>query len=1303
MRKILMICLSILMATTVAFGANELGGLVDRTTGKGIYDARTIFPTFSTASNLVSQWSSYPASTNLNINGLGITNFTSLASRTSTATTNYGFAFGIGSGAFGNGSFASGYHTIATGLYSHAEGRSTLASGIDSHSEGNGTTASGSFGHSEGSGTAASGQSTHSEGQGTIAFGLASHAEGNTTLASNSNTHAEGINTVASGINSHVEGNLSKSSGDTSHAEGYSTTANGQYSHSEGQLGFANGIAAHSEGYLNQALGDASHAEGGNTISTGLYSHAEGWYTIARGNASHAEGTNTIANGLASHTEGQSTISVGDYSHAGGNGSIATGTASFAHGTYSTSPLIDPTVAIGGASHAEGQSSVAVGFGSHAEGQNTIATGPFTHSEGVQTKTFSTYGGAHSEGWMTKVFADYAGHAEGISSVASNNSAHAEGNSTTASGIASHSEGTITVAFGDYSHAEGSRTHARGIASHAEGYLSDANGDYSHAAGMNMIVNGSNSWGWSDGTSYTVNDNSNFVVAASGGMTLYNGPFSATNDGRSIWGIGWNIANIHSDSPGCMQAGYNNRSTLEIINSHGSVQRGWHDHGTSYMWGAAGSSQEGTTLLGGNMYAYNVYGCEQRGSLALANSKMTVIDSTGVSQLGEIYGAGEMYSISNRGSAQIGYINGAGIASNRTGSGSVQLFNLVEGEKSLMTGKASLGLGACTVSNNQSIVAGNLQESHGDGSITAGGLLYGSSSAVVNGTLSVTNDGRSIWGNNLKLSDIMGYAPGADQHGENIVNTGTMQMIGIGYGSCQRGAVAVGGTMYMTNTIGGIQNGSVSGASALMLNNVYAGGSQFGQVVNGGRMVNNANSGSAQFGLVFTGIATNGGNGSIQLLNLTAGEIALMNGSASLGLGACIVSDDQSIVAGDLQISHGVGSITASGGFWSEANSLTTNSSGWTMNTNVVINGDLTIVKNLYVTNIITTNLYLTITNLWTEGSVAVGAGVNNRGPGTISCANGYWSKGTSTNYFGSIVSTNDGRSVWGSGLNIANIDAGAKGAVQRGLDNIGGARSIGNGAYGVLQSGQNGGSMIIEAYSSGAQQLGYNAGTMRINGSLGGSLGSQQIGYNDGTMLIDYDVMGGMQRGKNYGGSMTINAGSHGASQIGFLDATSSATNSGVGALQLFELTSQNALTTSDGDGSILLGAGVASNRYAIVAGDNQISHGNESITAGGGFWTTNSPALDNWVVNYQRLTNYVDSASYRKSFSNADLVGANMTIAHNLNQKIVIVQVYNNSDQLMLPTQTTLTDANTVTLNFTGMTPLVGAANTWNVVIRK
>ena len=72
------------------------------------------------------------------------------------------------------------------------------------------------------------------------------------------------------------------------------------------------------------------------------------------------------------------------------------------------------------------------------------------------------------------------------------------------------------------------------------------------------------------------------------------------------------------------------------------------------------------------------------------------------------------------------------------------------------------------------------------------------------------------------------------------------------------------------------------------------------------------------------------------------------------------------------------------------------------------------------------------------------------------------------------------------------------------------------------------------------------------------------------------------------------------GAKQLGYIGVFATATNLGNGAIQLLDLESgQSAITTSQGDGSLLLGAGTVSNEYAIVAGDGNVSHGTGSITA--------------------------------------------------------------------------------------------------------
>jgi hypothetical protein len=172
------------------------------------------------------------------------------------------------------------------------------------------------------------------------------------------------------------------------------------------------------------------------------------------------------------------------------------------------------------------------------------------------------------------------------------------------------------------------------------------------------------------------------------------------------------------------------------------------------------------------------------------------------------------------------------------------------------------------------------------------------------------------------------------------------------------------------------------------------------------------------------------------------------------------------------------------------------------------------------------------------------------------------------------------GRVVNGTGLNVANISADANGAQQAGY-NIG-TMTIGAVAYGASQSGLNQGTMTIGVGAKGAQQDGYSEGTMTI---ASGASGAQQGGYSVGTMTIGYEA--------------------HGAQQRGYVESGAFATNNADGAVQLLNLSAgQSATITADGSASIGLGACVVSNKQSIVAGDGQVSHGNGSITAGGGFY---------------------------------------------------------------------------------------------------
>lgn len=180
----------------------------------------------------------------------------------------------------------------------------------------------------------------------------------------------------------------------------------------------------------------------------------------------------------------------------------------------------------------------------------------------------------------------------------------------------------------------------------------------------------------------------------------------------------------------------------------------------------------------------------------------------------------------------------------------------------------------------------------------------------------------SRWGNNSRW----GYAePGAGY----MTNYGYYGIMQLGY--IQQGYMVISnlgtyGCMQMgfadnlAGTFGDARGFCMAdGASEI------GGAIQSGKSIYSGRMYMDGDySGAMQLGVVNNAIATNlNGKGSLQLFNLTTGKSALMTGDGSLGLGGCIVTHDNAIVAGDGLISPAHGSISAGGGFFGTASGLT--------------------------------------------------------------------------------------------------------------------------------------------------------------------------------------------------------------------------------------------------------------------------------------------------------------------------------------------------------------------------------------------
>jgi len=181
------------------------------------------------------------------------------------------------------------------------------------------------------------------------------------------------------------------------------------------------------------------------------------------------------------------------------------------------------------------------------------------------------------------------------------------------------------------------------------------------------------------------------------------------------------------------------------------------------------------------------------------------------------------------------------------------------------------------------------------------------------------------------------------------------------------------------------------------------------------------------------------------------------------------------------------------------------------------------------------------------------------------------------------------------------------------GLFDAQGRTGINNSAYGNARFGVFEGSAVIDANSYGNMQMGQFSDIAHSRVVMEpGVRGSIQrgifYGNPDATNIIAQEVFGAEQAGEfalegynsarigsySHGASQRgaflantfIGESAYGAQQIGYVGQDGSATNYGVGAIQLLNVDSGNtALTTADGYGSILLGPGTNSVAYSVNA----------------------------------------------------------------------------------------------------------------------
>jgi hypothetical protein len=270
-----------------------------------------------------------------------------------------------------------------------------------------------------------------------------------------------------------------------------------------------------------------------------------------------------------------------------------------------------------------------------------------------------------------------------------------------------------------------------------------------------------------------------------------------TITGRVLHGVGLVVANIAADAHGARQDGWNAGTMTIGANSFGAQQAGWNDSGTMTMSaGAYGSRQEGynsgTMTIGTDAQGAQQAGRNASGTMAIGGLSIGAMQRLYLSSAG---GERAIIGQSCYGASQFGFVYQA--AATNDAIGAMQLLNLSAGQSATITadGSASLGLGACVVSNKNSIVAGDGQQSHGAGSITAGGGFWVGETPVVTNYASTPFDAAATIANTspMTITSYFGHA-----YSRTFTSTGTITHVFVGTNS------TAGNEIYMETTATGL-------------------------------------------------------------------------------------------------------------------------------------------------------------------------------------------------------------------------------------------------------------------------------------------------------------------------------------------------------------------------------------------------------------------------------------------------------------------------------------------------------------------
>jgi hypothetical protein len=192
--------------------------------------------------------------------------------------------------------------------------------------------------------------------------------------------------------------------------------------------------------------------------------------------------------------------------------------------------------------------------------------------------------------------------------------------------------------------------------------------------------------------------------------------------------------------------------------------------------------------------------------------------------------------------------------------------------------------------------------------------IYGPTYSLIGYQLSPTNVGSYPYGVYFNLEGGPGTYIGDQSSGAGIIGkrlSGSAVINDFSAGALIRGQL--NGTLLITGAPAADQVGDFSGTARIYGSGYVSASHQWLYQAAGLAVINGAY-GAWQIGYQASGVITNsGGHASLQIMSGAGTNI--MTGQASLGIGSVIVSNNQAVVLGDGNQSHGNKSITA-GSFW---------------------------------------------------------------------------------------------------------------------------------------------------------------------------------------------------------------------------------------------------------------------------------------------------------------------------------------------------------------------------------------------------